>query len=162
MKDTRTLSRRVQIRENADLPVIFSHANGYYGWDVPNKHREAEERVNAALNIPQERELRRLIDFERRTCSVDGELVYRCALPYRPDDELQSELIDHGMLATHPDQRRGTIVVITTDGYSYFMEKARAEQERQRAHRREMRLVVAGVIAGALCVVAGFLLGRFL
>ena len=118
--------------------------------------------MNAVLNIPQERELRRLIDFERRTCSVDGELVYRCALPYRPDDELQSELIDHGMLAAHPDQRRGTIVVITTDGYSYFMEKARAEQERQRAHRREMRLVVAGVIAGALCGVAGFLLGRFL
>lgn len=118
--------------------------------------------MNAALNIPQERELRRLIDFERKTCSVDGELVYRCALPYRPADELQSELIDHGMLAAHPDQRRGTIVVITTDGYSYFMEKARAEQERQRAHRREMRLVVAGVVAGALCVVAGFLLGHFL
>ena len=66
------------------------------------------------------------------------------------------------MLAAHPDQRRGTIVVITTDGYSYFMEKARAEQERQRAHRREMRLVVAGVVAGALCVVAGILLGHFL
>ena len=119
--------------------------------------------MNAALNIPQERELRRLIDFERKTCSVDGELVYRCALPYRPDDELQSELIDHGMLAAHPDQRRGTIVVITTDGYYLdFMEKVRAEQERQRAHRREMRLVVAGVVAGALCVVAGFLLGHFL
>lgn len=118
--------------------------------------------MNAALNIPQERELRRLIDFERKTCSVDGELVYRCALPYRPDDELQSELINHGMLAVQPDQRRGSIVVITTDGYSYFMEKARAEQERQRALRREMRLVVAGVITGALCVVAGFLLGRLL
>lgn len=132
------------------------------GWMHESSKGRREDRVNAALNIPQERELRRLIDFERKTCSVDGELVYRCALPYRPDDELQSELIDHGMLAAHPDQRRGTIVVITTDGYSYFMEKARAEQERQRAHRREMRLVVAGVIAGALCVVAGFLLGHFL
>lgn len=118
--------------------------------------------MNAALNIPQERELKRLIDFERNTCSVDGELVYRCALPYRPNDELQAELIDHGMLATQPDQRRGTIVVITTDGYSYFMEKARDEHERQRAHRREMRLVVAGVVAGAICVIVGFLLGRFL
>ena len=132
------------------------------GWMHESSKGRRGDRVNAALNIPQERELRRLIDFERKTCSVDGELVYRCALPYRPDDELQSELIDHGMLAAHPDQRRGTIVVITTDGYSYFLEKARAEQERQRAHRREMRLVVAGVVAGALCVVAGFLLGHFL
>lgn len=120
------------------------------------------KRVNAALNIPQERELKRLIDFERRTCSVDGELVYRCALPYRPEDELQAELIQHGMLATHPDSRRGTIVVITTDGYSYFMEKARAEKERKRSHRREMRLVLCGVIAGALCVIGGVLLGHFL
>lgn len=118
--------------------------------------------MNAALNIPQERELKRLIDFERNTCSVDGELVYRCALPYRPDDELQAELIEHGMLAAHPDPRRGTIVIITTDGYSYFMEKARAEHERKRARRREMRLVVAGIICGALCVIAGVLLGHFL
>ena len=132
------------------------------GWMHESSKGRRGDRVNAALNIPQERELRRLIDFERKTCSVDGELVYRCALPYRPDDELQSELIDHGMLLADHDLRRGTIVVITTDGYSYFMEKARAEQERQRAHRREMRLVVAGVVAGALCVVAGFLLGHFL
>ena len=118
--------------------------------------------MNALLNIPQERELKRLIDFERKTCSVEGELVYRCALPYRPDDELQAELIDKGMLAAHPDQRRGTIVVITTDGYSYFMEKAQQERAQTRAHRREMRLVIAGVIAGAVCVMAGFLLGHFL
>lgn len=149
-------------RENADLPTLFPCRTGMIGWMHESSKGRRGDRVNAALNIPQERELRRLIDFERKTCSVDGELVYRCALPYRPDDELQSELIDHGMLAAHPDQRRGTIVVITTDGYSYFMEKARAEQERQRAHRREMRLVVAGVVAGALCVVAGFLLGHFL
>ena len=118
--------------------------------------------MTAALNIPQERELKRLIDFERKTCSVDGELVYRCALPYRPDDELQAELIEYGMLATRPDQRRGTIVVITTDGYSYFMEKARAEHEAARAHRREMRLLATGVAGGAICVVVGFLLGHFL
>lgn len=118
--------------------------------------------MSTTLNIPQERELKRLIDFERRTCSVEGELVYRCALPYRPEDELQAELIDLGMLAAQPDQRRGTIVVITTDGYSYFMEKARMERERKIAHRREMRLVVAGVIVGAACVVVGVLLGHFL
>lgn len=124
-------------------------------------YAERRCRVNALLNIPQERELKRLIDFERKTCSVEGELVYRCALPYRPDDELQAELIGKGMLAEHPDPRRGTIVVITTDGYSYFMEKARQEKDRARAHRREMRLVVAGVLGGAICVVAGFLLGHF-
>ena len=53
-----------------------------------------------SLNIPQERELARLIDYERSTCSVEGELVYRCAFPYRPDDELQAELdriVEEGM-----------------------------------------------------------------
>lgn len=118
--------------------------------------------MNAALNIPQERELKRLIDFERSTCSVNGELVYRCALPYRPDDELQAELIEHGMLAKRQDPRRGTIVVIATDGYSYFMEKARAEREAARAHSREMRLLASGIVGGALCIVVGFLLGHFL
>ncbi len=118
--------------------------------------------VSTALNIPQERELKRLIDFERRTCSVDGELVYRCALPFRPEDELQVELIDSGMLATKSDPRRGTIVVITTDGYSYFMEKARAEHDAQRARRREVRLLATGIVGGAVCVVVGFLFGHFL
>lgn len=51
-----------------------------------------------SLNILQERELGRLLDYERATCSVDGELVYRCAFPYRPDDDLQRELIESGAL----------------------------------------------------------------
>ena len=45
------------------------------------------------LNILQERELARLLDYERATCTVDGDLVYHCAFPYRPDDDLQVELI---------------------------------------------------------------------
>ena len=35
------------------------------------------------LNILQERELARLLDYERATCTVDGDLVYHCAFPYR-------------------------------------------------------------------------------
>ena len=76
------------------------------------------------LNILQERELGRLLDYERATCTVDGELVYRCAFPLRPDDDLQRELIERGALAKRPDERRGTVVAITTDGYSYFPAKA--------------------------------------
>ena len=106
-----------------------------------------------SLNIPQERELARLIDYERSTCSVEGELVYRCAFPYRPDDELQAELIDAGALAAKAEGKRGTIVVITSDGYSFFLERNRAERE---------RLIGLSALFAALCVVAGFLLGRFL
>lgn len=72
------------------------------------------------LNILQERELARLLDYERATCTVDGDLVYHCAFPYRPDDDLQVELIAHGALMQKIDDRRGTVVTITSDGYSYF------------------------------------------
>ena len=101
-----------------------------------------------SLNIPQERELARLIDYERSTCSVEGELVYRCAFPYRPDDELQAELIDAGALAA--------------DGYSFFLERNRAERERVRREKRDARLIGLSALFAELCVVAGFLLGRFL
>ena len=67
------------------------------------------------LNILQERELARLLDYERATCTVDGDLVYHCAFPYRPDDDLQVELIAHGALMQKIDDRRGTVVTITTD-----------------------------------------------
>ena len=113
-----------------------------------------------SLNIPQERELARLIDYERSTCSVEGELVYRCAFPYRPDDELQAELIDAGALAAKAEGKRGTIVVITSDGYSFFLERNRAERERR--EKRDARLIGLSALFAALCVVAGFLLGRFL
>ena len=82
------------------------------------------------LNILQERELGRLLDYERATCTVDGELVYRCAFPLRPDDDLQRELIERGALAKRPDDRRGTVVAITTDGYSYFPAKRKEQEER--------------------------------
>ncbi|WP_080797081.1 hypothetical protein [Arabiibacter massiliensis] len=114
------------------------------------------------LNIMQERELDRLIDYERATCTVDGELVYRCAFPYRPDDDLQRELIERGALAVRPDERRGSVVAITSDGYSYFPALRREEIERERARRRDARLIGLAALFSALSVVAGFLLGRFL
>ena len=79
------------------------------------------------LNLLQERELGRLLDYERATCTVDGELVYRCAFPLRPDDDLQRELIERGALAKRPDDRRGTVVALTTDGYSYFPAKRKQQ-----------------------------------
>ena len=113
------------------------------------------------LNILQERELGRLLDYERATCTVDGELVYRCAFPLRPDDDLQRELIERGALAKRPDDRRGTVVAITTDGYSYFPAKRRAQEERNRAKTHDTRLVALSACFAAACVIAGFLLGRF-
>ena len=88
------------------------------------------------LNLLQERELGRLIDYERATCTVNGELVYRCAFHYRPDDDLQCELIERGALARRADERRGSVVAITSDGYSYFPAKEREEAEARRRSRR--------------------------
>ena len=92
------------------------------------------------LNILQERELARWLDYERATCTVDGDLVYHCAFPYRPDDDLQVELIAHGALMQKIDDRRGTVVTITSDGYSYFPMLKQEEEERKRRERRETRL----------------------
>ena len=103
------------------------------------------------LNIMQERELGRLLDYERATCTVDGDLVYRCAFPYRPDDDLQRELVE----------RRGTVVTITSDGYSYFPMLRQEEEERKRRERREVRLVGTAALFAAISVVIGFLLGHF-
>lgn len=118
-------------------------------------------RVPIALNIPQERELQRLIDYERSTCSVEGELVYRCAFPYRPDDELQVELIDSGALTAKTEGKRGAIVLISSEGYSYFLEKRRAEIDRKRREKRDARLIALSALFAVLCVVGGFLLGKF-
>lgn len=112
------------------------------------------------LNLLQERELGRLIDYERATCTVNGELVYRCAFPYRPDDDLQCELIDRGALARRADERRGSVVAITSDGYSYFPAKDREEAETRRRSRREVRLVALSALFSAVCMAVGFLLGR--
>lgn len=114
------------------------------------------------LNLLQERELERLIDYERSTCTVNGDLVYRCAFPYRPDDDLQVELLERGALARKTDEHRGAVVCITSDGYSYFPAKHQKEVEKQRAHKRESRLIGLSALFAALCVITGFLLGRFL
>lgn len=114
------------------------------------------------LNILQERELGRLLDYERATCTVDGELVYRCAFPLRPEDDLQSELIARGALAKRPDDRRGTVVAITTDGYSYFPAKRRAQAERLRDKKHDTRIVALSACFAAVCMLVGFLLGHFI
>ena len=99
------------------------------------------------LNILQERELARLLDYERATCTVD--------------DDLQVELIAHGALMQKIDDRRGTVVTITSDGYSYFPMLKQEEEERKRRERRETRLVGTAALFAALSVVIGFLLGKF-
>ena len=114
-----------------------------------------------SLNILQERELARLIDYERSTCTVNGELVYRCAFPYRPDDDLQRELIERRALSVQSDERSQRIVVISSDGYSYFLAKEQAENEKKAAVRRDRSLVGFSAAISVLCVVLGFLLGHF-
>ena len=98
------------------------------------------------LNILQERELGRLLDYERATCTVD---------------DLQRELIERGALAKRPDDRRGTVVAITTDGYSYFPAKRKQQEERNRDKHHDTRLVGLSACFAAACVIIGFLLGRF-
>ncbi len=117
--------------------------------------------MSISLNIPQEQELQRLVDYEQATCSMHGNLVYRCAFPYYPQDELQAELIAKGALARKADRQRGTVVVITTDGYSYLMEKQQEALERHRRARNNVLLVILSALCAALCVVVGFYLGHY-
>lgn len=72
------------------------------------------------LNILQERELARLLwtTSAQRAPSTATSCI--TAFPYRPDDDLQVELIAHGARMQKIDDRRGTVVTITSDGYSYF------------------------------------------
>lgn len=114
------------------------------------------------LNIAQERELHRLLEYERKTCSAGKELVYHCAFPYRPDNDLQAELIELGYLATKNDRAHGTVVRITSDGYSYFPNLMREEDEkRERAHR-DSRLIGLTAIFIMLSMIIGFLCGYLL
>ncbi len=98
--------------------------------------------------------------YERNICSARG-ISSQCAFPYRPQDNLQAELINCGALAVKSDPRRGTIVLITSDGYSYLMEEERAEQEERRKFRRTIITELIFVLAAALCVAVGFYLGYF-
>lgn len=114
------------------------------------------------LNIMQERELSRLIDYERATCTIDGDMVYRCAFPYRPTDDLQAELIQRGALAPKSDGKRGTIVAITSDGYSYFPAKRAEQEEKLREQRRDTRLVGLSALFSAVALIVGILIGHFI
>lgn len=114
------------------------------------------------LNLMQERELGRLIDYERSTCSVEGSLVYRCAFPFRPDDDLQVELIRAGALARKTDEQRGIVVTITSSGYSYFPAKRQAAEKREAEKKHDSRLIGMSAGFAAACVVIGVLLGKFL
>mgnify|MGYP000018986240 FL=1 len=111
------------------------------------------------LNIAQERELHRLLEYERRNCSAGNELVYHCAFPYRPDNDLQAELIDAGYLVAKADRAHGTIVRITSAGYSYFPELMREEDEQRDRSRRDARLIGLTAVFCALCMVVGVMLG---
>lgn len=114
------------------------------------------------LNIMQERELARLIEYERATCTVDGDMVYRCAFPYRADDDLQMELIKRGALKAKSDSTKGTIVAITSDGYSYFPAK-QAEQEQQlQMQKRETKLIALSAAFSAVALIIGILIGHFI
>ena len=57
------------------------------------------------------------------------------------------------------DDRRGTVVTITSDGYSYFPMLKAGGRGAQRRERRETRLVGTAALFAALSVVIGFLLG---
>lgn len=116
------------------------------------------------LNIQQEMELIRLIEFERaKSATAEGQ-GRRAAFPLRPDNQLQAELISLGALAvilqTAPDGSETPVVAITSAGYSFFTEKARRERELRRQQRRDYLLVLISGAFAMLCTVIGFLIGR--
>lgn len=117
--------------------------------------------MTTSLNIPQEQELHRLLEYERHACGDEGG-IGRVAFPYRPNDMLQSELVQKGMLTVRDSTSHGAVVLISSDGYSYFAELQRMEVERRRASQRDLRIETFAVMLGAICVIVGFLLGRFL
>ena len=116
------------------------------------------------LNIQQEMELIRLIEFERAKSATAEGRGRRCAFPYRPDNQLQGELVSLGALAlmpqTAPDGTTEPVVTITSAGYSFFTEKARRERELRRQQRRDYLLVLISGAFAMLCTVIGFLIGR--
>ena len=116
------------------------------------------------LNIQQEMELIRLIEFERAKSATAEHRGLQCAFPYRPDDRLQAELISLGALAVvarkQPDGSANPIVAITSQGYSFFTEKARRERDLRRQQRRDYTLVLISGAFAMLCTVIGFLVGR--
>ena len=116
------------------------------------------------LNIQQEMELIRLIEFERaKSATAEGQ-GRRCAFPFRPDNHLQAELVSLGALAviprTAPDGSDNPVVTITSAGYTFFTEKARREREVRRQQRRDYLLVLISGAFAMLCTVIGFLIGR--
>lgn len=116
------------------------------------------------LNIQQEMELIRLIEFERaKSATVEGQ-GRRCAFPLRPDNHLQAELVSLGALAVipqpAPDGSNSPVVAITSAGYAFFTEKARRERELRRQQRRDYLLVLISGAFAMLCTVIGFLIGR--
>lgn len=115
--------------------------------------------MSLQLNLAQERELHRQIDYERSLCSANSDPVFRCAFPYRPDNDLQAELIEAGALNVKNDPRHGTIVVISSSGYSHFPEKARDEKAEYDRARRDARLIGMTALFSAVCMAVGFLLG---
>ncbi|NPD31283.1 hypothetical protein HLV37_05325 [Eggerthellaceae bacterium zg-1084] len=111
------------------------------------------------LNLAQERELHRLIDYERSLCEANDDPVFRCAFPYRPDNDLQSELIEARGLLVKNDPRHGTIVVISSAGYSHFPEKARDRRLEEERARRDARLIALTALYSGACMAIGVLLG---
>ncbi|MEG0758084.1 MAG: hypothetical protein RR505_06720 [Raoultibacter sp.] len=116
------------------------------------------------LNIQQEMELIRLIEFERAKSVSMGSEGRKCAFPYRPDNTLQAELISLGALAVMPQQTADgatqPIVTITNEGYTFFTEKARREREDRKQQRRDYILVLISGAFAMLCTVIGFLIGK--
>lgn len=113
----------------------------------------------AQLNIPQERELHRLLQFERDHCATSADGPGRAVLPYLPNNRLQAELIEKGVLELRRDGSRGPVVVISSDGYSYFAELQREEYELEVQHQREMALASRVSRTAIFCVVLGVILG---
>ena len=146
--------------DDSDCLAVFV---AYNVLDERRTHTKRERSLMSLhLNYEQERELYRMLVYESRTCARNGKLVYHCAFPTRLNDALQQELVNKGMLERRADPARGPVVVITSDGYSYFPELDREEERELDRRRHERGLVVRTAIFCIVCLVVGVLLGHFL
>lgn len=112
------------------------------------------------LNSRQAAELERLIAFERDRCSADGMVVYQCAFPLRPQDPLQAELVDAGVLVvkTSADSDR-PFVVIAPEGYACIDRVEEQERRERYWERRDWAIVLIAGLFGMLCTLIGLLIG---
>ena len=94
------------------------------------------------------------------TCARAARAQAPFAFPLRPQDALQAELVDRGMLEvkTSADSDR-PFIVISAEGYSYVDRIEEEDRRERRLERRDWLIVLVSGLFGMLCTLIGLLIG---